>query len=107
MTPNAAHIEAIFMAALEKETAQERLAFIEQACAGNPEALPRLRALLQAHEETRGPLDAPVLGPAAAIDLPSGGEGPGSVIGPYKLLQQLGEGGFGVVYLAEQSAPVR
>ena len=51
--------EAIFVAALEKTTSPERAAYVEGACAGNPEMLRRVRELLACHEESRGPLDAP------------------------------------------------
>ena len=106
MTENGEVIEAIFLAALEKAGPRERLAYVEEACAGNPELLGRLRELLHSHEESHGPLDAPPLCGVEAAP-PSIAERPGTVIGPYKLLQQIGEGGFGVVFMAEQQQPVR
>ena len=51
--------EAIFLAALEKPTAEERNAFVEGACAGDPELLGRVRELLKNHDESAGPLDSP------------------------------------------------
>src|SRR5204862_1355659 len=61
--------------------------------------------LLNAHEQPAGFMARPA--PAlVTIDHPTA-EGPGTVIGVYKLLEQIGEGGFGVVYMAEQTAPVR
>src|SRR5262249_52015337 len=70
--------------------------------------------LLQAHDHPGSFLGSPAPDLEATSDsLPGrrdgapGGEGPGSRIGPYKLLQQIGEGGFGVVYMAEQSQPVQ
>jgi serine/threonine protein kinase len=65
----------------------------------------RVEALLKAHEE-EGFLESPPAGAEATIDQPISA-GPGAVIGPYKLLQQIGEGGFGVVYMAEQEQPIR
>jgi serine/threonine protein kinase/tetratricopeptide (TPR) repeat protein len=106
MTENAKDAEPIFLAALEKAGPQERLAYVEEACAGNPELLARLRELLNSHEESHGPLDAPPLRAVEAAP-PSIAERPGTVIGPYKLLQQIGEGGFGVLFMAEQTHPVQ
>jgi hypothetical protein len=105
--PPADREEALFAAALEKPTRAERAAYLEGAC-GNDHALrARIEALLAAHEASGGVLDAPpaALPPTTAYRPLT--EGPGTVIGPYKLLQQIGEGGMGVVYMAEQQEPVR
>jgi serine/threonine protein kinase len=56
-------------------------------------------------ENVSDPLTSTIVGGAEGATLPR--ERVGSVIGPYKLLQQLGEGGFGIVYMAEQEKPVR
>jgi serine/threonine protein kinase/WD40 repeat protein len=67
----------------------------------------RVEALLRQHDQAGGFLERPaVAGLVTAHEAPVG-EGPGMVVGPYKLLQQIGEGGFGVVFLAEQQQPVR
>src|SRR5437867_3878789 len=98
------NLEAIFDAALELPV-EERPAYLTQACAGN-EALRRqverlLRNLSRAgHFLTQGEQVASE--PASAVL-----EKPGYRIGRYKLLQQIGEGGCGVVYMAEQEEPVR
>ncbi len=110
--------ESIFDAALEKSTSSERAAYLEAACTGDPELRRRVEALLRAHEQSGDLLDPPVHGPgpsthhdvALAVGQPTPRpitEGPGTRIGPYKLLQSIGEGGMGVVFLAEQETPVR
>ncbi|HSC29796.1 MAG TPA: protein kinase, partial [Vicinamibacterales bacterium] len=101
----------MFNEALDK-TGAERARFVVEAC-GNDHALrAEVEKLLAAHDEAGGFLDRPTAeaGAAAAAavrtaDRPE--EGPGTRIGPYKLLQQIGEGGFGVVYMAEQETPIR
>jgi len=107
MTEAAQNEEAIFLAALELETPDERLDYVNRACAGDSELRNRLLELLKSHDQSTGPFDAPPPGLAATVDLPQIAEHPGTVIGPYKLLEQIGEGGFGIVYMADQQAPVR
>jgi WD40 repeat protein/serine/threonine protein kinase len=105
--PTANREEALFAAALEKPTRAERAAYLDGACGDDLALRARLEALLAAHDASGGVLDAPppVLSPTTAYSPLT--EGPGTVIGPYKLLQQIGEGGMGVVYMAEQEQPVR
>src|SRR6266481_1669994 len=107
MTEQARDAEAIFLAALDEATPQERAAYVEATCAGDLELLRRVRELLGCHEGAQGPLDAPPPGLGDTVGLPTMSERPGTVIGPYKLLQQIGEGGMGVVFMAEQQEPVR
>jgi serine/threonine protein kinase/tetratricopeptide (TPR) repeat protein len=84
---------------------EARPAYLDQACAGDGELRRQVESLLKVHDRVgdfleKTPLDGVIRG--AQI-----GEKPGSFIGRYKLLAQIGEGGCGVVYLAEQKEPVR
>jgi serine/threonine protein kinase len=107
--PSEREIE-VFNAALEMPI-PERAAFLEQACAGDAALRQRVEELLQAGELAGAFLEKPAAvppGPGGTIRLaPSPIEKPGDRIGHYKLLQQIGEGGCGVVYMAEQEEPVR
>jgi len=102
--------ESIFLAALQKPTPAEQAAYLAGACAGRPDLQRRVVELLKSHVESQGPFDAPPPQVARTIDMPvepSAALAPGTVIGPYKLLQQIGEGGMGTVYMAEQTHPVQ
>ncbi len=97
----------IFERTLDLESSEERLGFIRGACADDLVLLARVRALLQAHDEaSRFLLDAPGADLPRTLVAPIT-EQPGDRIGRYKLLQIIGEGGCGVVYMAEQEEPVR
>jgi serine/threonine protein kinase len=85
----------------------ERAAFLDEACAGDGHLRTEVEALLRAHAAAGGFMEAPTSGATAAGRMARHLEGPGTVIGPYKLVRQIGEGGMGVVYLAEQTKPVR
>ena len=97
--------ESIFAAAIERCPSGERAAFVDGACRGDDQLRSRVEALIRSHEEAGTFLNEPAA-PSATCDQPLT-EKAGTVIGPYKLLQQIGEGGFGVVYMAEQFEPVR
>lgn len=94
----------IFKAAVRLPKSQ-RPQYLDQSCRDNPDLRREVESLLRVHDEPGGLLS---LFPAeGTVDDGSPLEAPGHVIGPYKLLQKIGEGGFGVVYMAEQEKPVR
>jgi len=100
-------VEEHFYEALDKPAGAERSAYLDQACADAPELRARVDALLAAHSAaSQGFLPLPEV-TRTPTPLEPIREAPGRMIGPYKLLQQIGEGGFGVVFMAEQEAPVR
>src|SRR5688500_4888967 len=98
--------DEIFNAAAEIADAAERTAYLHQAC-GNDLALKAEIEELLHHDRSKDSLfDRTAPGIASIAEQPIA-EGHGTVIGPYKLLQQIGEGGTGVVFLAEQERPVK
>ncbi len=94
----------IFAAALRITDAADRAAFLGTACAGDADLRQRVESLL-AEQDKLGSFLALPDGPPTTDPPPV--ERPGTQIGPYKLLQQIGEGGFGIVFMAEQTEPVR
>jgi len=99
--------EVLFREALKRASGPERDSFLNQVCAGDQPLYARLQALCQAHENPGPFLKPPVAPPTAATVVIPPEEGPGTVIGRYKMLERIGEGGFGVVYVAEQREPVK
>ncbi len=100
-------VESIFFAALGKGTPKERAAYLDEACGPDQELRGCVERMLQAHPKVGNFLQAPAPGPAATVDEPPVTEKPGAVVGPYKLMEQIGEGGMGLVFVAEQQHPVR
>jgi hypothetical protein len=84
----------------------ERAAFLDKVCGGDHALRQRVAALLHAADTPDNFLGQPPVTLEATVETPPL-EGPGSRVGPYKLLEQIGEGGMGTVFLAEQQEPVR
>src|SRR5262249_43477106 len=103
----------LFLKALEIRGPEQRGAYLDQACGGNGVLRAPGEALLGASANAGSFLEQPVdqpTGPEVAGDAlapASLAEGPGTRIGPYKLMEQIGEGGMGLVFVAEQQHPVR
>jgi serine/threonine protein kinase/tetratricopeptide (TPR) repeat protein len=107
MNPGQPNEETILEQALTFASVEERHAYLRGACAGNEDLQVRVESLIAAHEAAGGFLSAKSAsskrsGPQSGLEAK-----PGDHIGRYKLLQRIGEGGCGVVYMAEQEEPVR
>jgi len=96
--------ESIFTEAVEKNAPAECAAFLDRACGGDAGLRARVEKLLCSHQKAPDFLQAPLLVPEEPSAI---AERPGSFVGNYKLIEQIGEGGFGIVFMAEQTQPVR
>jgi tetratricopeptide (TPR) repeat protein len=96
----------IFLAALQQPNAEERAAFLDQACGANVALRDHIAALLAEHEKLGSYLEAPVAAGQRTVAA-SPTMSAGAVIGSYKLLEQIGEGGMGTVWMAQQTEPVK
>ena len=105
--------EALFRAAVALDPGAARRAFLDQACTGDTALRQRLEALLVAHEQPDELLRDAAGKPTVQATMKTGlvadapDEAVGQTLGRYKLLERVGEGGCGVVYVAEQTEPVR
>ncbi len=120
--PNSSMNESqIFANCLKFATPKDLAAYLDQACAGNDELRKQIAALLDAHATNPGFLEQPagLLGSATEAPPPAAlspesprakapvADGASPVIGPYKLIEEIGEGGMGTVYMAQQTEPVK
>ena len=86
---------------------EERMAFLDRACAGDGELRRKIEALLRSNDRAGDFLEKPPTGSLIEGRARAAGEKPGDWVNRYKLLQQIGEGGCGVVFMAEQEEPIR
>ena len=113
---NQSSLDSIFCAAVEIASEEKRAAYLARACGDDHELQAQVEKLLDAHWRAGSFLEEPAVAPPATGAVlpedprtsdPRPSEGSGRRIGPYKLLKQIGEGGMGIVYRAEQEEPVR
>jgi serine/threonine protein kinase len=100
-------VDEVYFAALEYDEPEARAAYLVEVCGADFGLRRRVERLLEARSERGSFLEVSPYGPTIDIAPTGPVDGPGTSVGPYKLMEQIGEGGMGTVYVAEQTAPVR
>jgi len=100
-------LEHLFNTVINIPSGAEQSTFLEHACEGDVDLRSQVESLLKAHSAAGSFLEVAPVDPDATVDTQAPRAITGTMIGRYKILQELGEGGFGTVYMAEQEAPVR
>src|SRR5262249_34669151 len=107
MNPAIPNADTLFGQAIEIESPEERAVFLDGACASDPELRREVEKLVRDYFRAGSFLEQPAHGPAVTVEEPPSTERPGALIGPYKLIQEIGEGGMGTVWMAQQTQPVK
>src|SRR5262249_7423745 len=106
MTTERQKARSIFLTAVENHPPEEWPQVVARECGDDSALRRRVENLLRAHQEADSVLDSSDDQAQATIVTPAMIDS-GATIGPYKLLQLIGEGGMGTVYMAEQTEPVQ
>src|SRR5262245_29439681 len=99
--------ESLFWSALAIASPEERARHLDEACGGDPQLRGHLEELLAAYPKVESFLEPPARSPFLTVTGQPVNEGPGTVIGPYKLMEPIGEGGMGTVWMVQQTEPVK